>query len=207
MNEIAEQTLDVTAQLKNRDSYSTLFCCFSMNSCIYRYKRLDSLSYTDTFNSKKVVSKRGFSIMQIFVSDKGFVKVYRMKSEKEFVKYFKLFFKEVGAPKAFIVYPHPSHKSNEVQTLLKKVSTTLQALEESTQYSDRAEVYIGIMKTSVGEDMQKTNSPMLLWCYTCERRAALIDLNANNPFQLLGQNPYMKNFVDMGDISNLFQFG
>ena len=63
------------------------------------------------------------------------------------------------------------------------------------------------MKTGFVKDMQKTNSPMLLWCYTCERRAALIDLNANNPFQLQGQNPYMENFVDMGDISNLFQFG
>ena len=50
-------------------------------------------------------------MMQIFVSDKGFVKVYGMKSDKEFVKDLKLFFKEVGAPKAFIVDPHPSHKS------------------------------------------------------------------------------------------------
>ena len=53
-------------------------------------------------------------MMQIFVSDKGFVKVYRMKCEKEFVKDLKLFFKEVGSSKAFIVDPHPYKKSNEL---------------------------------------------------------------------------------------------
>ena len=86
---------------------------------------LDSLFYTDTFYSKQVVSKRKFSMMHLSVCDKGLVKVYGMKYEKEFVKSLKIFFKEVGAPKEFIVDPHPSHKSNEVQTLLKKVGTTL----------------------------------------------------------------------------------
>ena len=51
-------------------------------------------------------------MMQIFVSDKDFVKVYRIKSDKELVKYLKLFCKEVVAPKAFIVDPHPYQKSN-----------------------------------------------------------------------------------------------
>ena len=54
-------------------------------------------------------------MMQLFVSDKGFVKFYRMKYEKEFVKALKLLFKELGAPKAFIVDPHPYKKINEVQ--------------------------------------------------------------------------------------------
>ena len=55
-------------------------------------------------------------MMQIFVSDKDFVKVYRIKYEKDFVKDLKLFCRDVGAPKLFIVDPHPYQKSNEVRT-------------------------------------------------------------------------------------------
>ena len=54
-------------------------------------------------------------MMQLFVSDKGFVKVYGMKSEKEFINALKLFCKEVGAPKAFIVDGAQVEKSNKVR--------------------------------------------------------------------------------------------
>ena len=101
--------------------------------------------------------------MQLFVGDKVFVKLYRMKYEKEFVKDIKIFCKEVGSPNAFMLDPHPSQKSNELQTLLNKVSTTLIVFEESTQNSDRAELYIELLKTVVGKVIQETNSPMRLW--------------------------------------------
>ena len=101
-------------------------------------------------------------MMQLFVSDKGFFKVYQMKSEKEFLKALKLFCKEVGEPKAFIVDPYTSQKSNEVRTFLNKAGTTLRVLEESTQHSDRAELYIGLIKRGVGKDMRENNSPMRL---------------------------------------------
>ena len=124
--------------------------------------------------------------MQLFFSDKGFVRVYRIKSEKEFLKSLKLFFKEVGSPKAFIVDPRPYHKINEVRTLLNKFGTTLRVLEELTQHSDRAELYIGLMKSGVVKDMQETNYPIQLWCYACERRAAIMTFTAKNIFQLQG---------------------
>ena len=60
-------------------------------------------------------------MIQLFVSEKCFVKFYGMKSEKEFLKALKLLFKELGAPKAFIVDPHPSQKINEVRTFLEKL--------------------------------------------------------------------------------------
>ena len=44
-----------------------------------------------TFFSKKAISKRGYSMMQLFVSDKGFVKVYDVKSKKELINTLKLF--------------------------------------------------------------------------------------------------------------------
>ena len=40
-----------------------------------------------------------------------------------------------------------------------------------------------------------------------ERRAQIFNLTAKNLFQLEGQNPHLATFGEMGDISNLCQFG
>ena len=93
-------------------------------------------------------------MMHTFVSDKGFVKVFGMEYEKGFVKAIKIFYKQVGSPKEFIVDPHPSQKINEVRTFLNKVGTTLRVLEESNQHSDRAGFYIGLMKIGAVKDMR-----------------------------------------------------
>ena len=159
--------------------------------------------YTDTFFAKKVVSKCGYSVMQLFVSDKGFVKVCGMRSEKENVDALELFCKEVGAPRAIVVDPAKSQKSLAVKRFLSKVGTTLRIFEESTQHSDRAELYNGLLKHGVGRDMRETNSPITLWCYACKPRAAIMILTANNLFHLQRQNPYMTTLGEMGDISNL----
>ena len=91
-------------------------------------------------------------MMQLFVSNKGFVKVYDMKSEKEFINALKLFCKEVGAPKAFIVHYSRTEKSNNVRQFLNKNGNTLCVLEGHTQHADRAELYIRLMKSGVGKD-------------------------------------------------------
>ena len=63
LNEVAKQTLDVITQLNNQDYNSTLSRRFITNDHMFRYKRLDYLFYTNTFYSKQIVSKRGFSMM------------------------------------------------------------------------------------------------------------------------------------------------
>ena len=81
-DEAVQQTLEVTTQLNKQDVNASLSCRFGTNDRILRYKRILSLFCTYTFFSSKVISKRSFSMMQLFVSDKGFVKVYGMKSER-----------------------------------------------------------------------------------------------------------------------------
>ena len=67
-----KHTLDVTTQLNKQDADVSLACRFGTDDRMLRYRRINSLFYTDTFYSKKVISKLGFSMMQLFVSDKGF---------------------------------------------------------------------------------------------------------------------------------------
>ena len=103
-------------------------------------------------------------MMQLFVSDKGFVKVYGMRSQSQFIDAVKLFCKEVGAPRAVIVDSHRSEKSREVRKFLTSAGTTLRVLEGSSQHQDRAELYIGLMKRSVGRHAreQLVNVPVVL---------------------------------------------
>ena len=182
--EVAQRTLDVTTQLNKQDADTSLSYRFGTNNRSLWYKRISSLFYNDIFFSKQVISKREFSMMQLFVSNKGFVKVYGMKSEKEYINALKRLCKEVGAPKAFIFDSARTKKSNKVRQFLNKVGTTFCVLEGQTQHADRSELYIVLMKSGVGKDMQESKSPMQIWCYAFERRASVLNLTTNNLFQL-----------------------
>ena len=153
-----------------------------------RYKRINTLLFSDTFFGKK--SARNYSCMQIFVSDKGFIKVYVMKSKSEFPQALKLFSKEVDVPNAFILDPSGEQTSNVVRALCHKIGTALRILEEQTQHADCAELYIGLLNESVRKDMRETHYPMKLWCYCAERRVAISNRTAKNIFQLQGQTPH-----------------
>ena len=84
--------------------------------------------------------------MQLFVSDKGYVFVVPMHSASEFTQALRMFAKEVGVPMYLIANPHPSQKSKEVRQFCHKIGTTLRLLEESTQWANRSELYIGLFK-------------------------------------------------------------
>ena len=56
------------------------------------------------------MSARGYTCMQLFVSDKGYVFVVAMKRVSEFLQALKMFAKEVGVPLYLIVDPHKCQK-------------------------------------------------------------------------------------------------
>ena len=145
--------------------------------------------------------------MQLFVSTKGFVKVYDMKPMNEFPQAQLLFVKEVGAPKALFVDPHRAHISKEMRSFSHKIGTALRVLEESTQNANRAELYIRLLKDSIHKYLGDRNAPIKLWCYATELQIQIFNLTAKHLFQLQGHNPHLATFDDMGDISNLCNFG
>ena len=144
--------------------------------------------------------------MQMFVSDMGYVYVVAMNSVKEFPKALKMFTKEVGVPEAIIADSHKCHKSKEVRLFCHKIGTTLRVLEGSTQWANRAELYVGLFKEAVRKDMLDEDSPLIFWDYCAERRALITNMTAKNLFQLRGQTPHFMTFGEEGDISNICQF-
>lgn len=124
-----------------------------------RYKRINSQFYTDTlFVTAKGKPSRGNTCAQLFVSDKGYVAIYPMKSKGKFQDSLKQFCKEVGVPITLVVDPSGEQTKKEVPKFCHQVGTTLQILEESTQWANRAELYIGLFKQAIKNDLSKTST-------------------------------------------------
>ena len=87
-----------------------------------------------------------------------------------------------------------------------KIGTNLQILEESTQWANRAKLYIGLIKEWVQKDMRESHSPLVLWDYCAELRAWVFNLTAKNLFQFQGRTLHMAMFGTQGNIYNIYQF-
>ena len=95
--------------------------------------------------------------------------------------------------------------SNAVKHFGQQVGLTLRVLEESTQWENRAELYIGLLKESIRKDLRVSNCPLVLWDYCAERRALIHNLIPRDLFQSAGKSPIESTFGTQ-DISNLCHF-
>ena len=123
------------------------------------------------FAHPKATSLRGYTCCQVFVSDKGYVAVYPMKTQEEFQTAFHWFCKQIGVPVDLVVNAHQAQTSKATKRFCHQVGTTLRILERGTPWSNRAELYIGLLKEATRKDLHHSNSPMVLWDYALERRA------------------------------------
>ena len=144
--------------------------------------------------------------MQIFVSNMGYVYVSAMKSVSGFPKALKMFAKEVGVPEAIIAKYHKCNKSKEVKLFYHKIDTTLRILEGSTQWANKAELYVGLFKEAVRKDMLDENPPLVFWGYCAERRSIITNMKAKDLFQLREKIPHFAKFGEEECISNICQF-
>ena len=204
----AQRTLNVTSQLLKRSDDPSLSRNYTTNDRMLRYHRIHQYFFTDTFFATKKAGKtsRGFTCMQLFVTDKGFVHVVPMRSKGEVPQAMKLFAKEIGAPDAFVCDAAREQVSAEVRSFCHKIGTSLRILEEGTPWANRAELYIGLLKEAIRQDMKASGSPLAFWDYCAERRARINNLTARDLFQLEGRNPHFTVTGEEGDISNLCQF-
>jgi hypothetical protein len=204
----ASKTIDITSQNVNRKRSADLSRNYATNDKMLRYTRIKEFFFMDTFYSTKKAGKssRGNACCQLFVTDKGFVYVVPMKKESEVLQAVKQFAKEIGAPEALICDAAKAQTSAAMRTFCNEIGTTLRALEEGTPWSNKAELYIGLIKEAVRKDMKASGCPIAFWDYCIERRARINNLTARNLFQLHGTNAHTALTNDEGDISNLCQY-
>ena len=160
-HEMVEKTIQITSQLNQEGENTSLEINLGTNDRMLRYRRLKSHFFTEIFFvTKKARSTWGYTCMKIFVFDKWFFKVYPMKNQQDYPKALRLFANDIGAPKILVYDPHPSQKSHEVKDFLNKIGTTLRLLEQNTQWANRAELYVGLVKEAVRKDMRSSGSPL-----------------------------------------------
>lgn len=204
----AKRTLQVTTQNVQRGEDNILARNYGTGDRMLRYKRIDSYFFMDTFFAKKKGGKstRGHTCCQLFVTDKGFIHVVPMRRKGEVLQAVKQFVKEIGAPDALIVDMSGEQMSQDLKTFCNDIGSTLRALERGTQWSNKAELFIGIMKEAVRKDMRESDSPMVLWDYCIERRARINNLTAKDSFKLHGGNAHTATTGEEGDISSLCMY-
>ena len=206
--ESAKRTLEATTQSRIHTPNGSLSRNFSTNDRMLRYKRIMEYFFMDTFFATKKAGKstRGHTCAQLFVTDKGFVYIVPMKSKSEIPKALKEFTKAIGAPDAIICDHSKEQTSKEVRTFLRTIGTSLRVLERGTPWSNKAELYIGLIKEAVRKDMKESDCPLALWDYCCERRARINNLTAKNLFQLHGTTAHTATLHEEGDISSLCRY-
>ena len=187
----------------------TLSRNYGTNDCMLRYERIKGYFFVDTFFAaeKGGRSSCGHTCCQLFVTDKGFLYVVPMRRKSVVLQSLKQFAKEIGAPTSIIADMSGKQISYNVRKFCNDIGTTLRALEEGTPWSNKAQLYIGLLKEAVRKDMHKTNSPMILWDYCVEQRARINNLTAKDNFKLHGTTLHTATMAEEGDISSLCQFG
>lgn len=204
----AKETLKVTTQRVKRSKDPGLSRHYSSNDRMLRYRRIKRNFFMDTMfaTSKGGRSIRGNTCAQIFVSDSTYVHFIPMKKESDVKNAMKAFAKEVGAPDTIICDHSKAQTGKEVRSFCAEMSTTLRVLEKGTPWANKAELYVGLFKRAVREDMRKSDCPMVLWDYCCERRAMIHNATASNNYLLNGQTPYFDIHGVEPDISNTCQY-
>ena len=127
----------------------------------------------------------------------------KTKNKMDILHALKQFTKEIGAPESIICDGSGEQSSTELRKYSSDIGTTLRLLEEGTPWSNKAELYIGLIKESIRKDMEESDCPLVLWDYSAKRRARINNLTARNLFQLHGSNAHTALTQEEGDISNI----
>ena len=173
-----------------------------------RYPRISCNIFTDTFfaNKEKCTSTGENDCCQLFVSEFSFTFGAPMKGGSQLCDAYKKFFKEIGVPPCIICDLAPNQIQGEARKLCNLCSCTIKSLEKGTPSSNRAECYVGIVKSNVKKDLKMTNFPLVLWDYCVERRCKILSVSTRDIYLLDGMVPYTKMTGQHYDISNLCLF-
>ena len=139
---------------------------FMKNDRMLWYRRIHSIFLSNTMiATPKSESTMGKTCSQLFVSDKVFVATYTMRRQEEFNTELHLFWKEIDVPVSLIVDDHRAQTSIKLRIFCDQVGTILKILVKSTHWTNRAEMYIGLLKEAVRKYIHALHSPIVLWDY------------------------------------------
>ena len=177
-NKKASKVLDHNIHLKLQVADNDPSCQLSTNICMLCYWRINRQFFTDTFfdttEGKYIV---GNNCAQIFVNVKGFVSIQTTRINGNFQNDINMLCKYISVYISLFFDPSEEKISKQVRKFYHQVETYLWLLEESNQWYNRAELYIGLLNQLISDI-----------------------------FQLNGNTMTVNNFGVQGDISNICHF-
>jgi hypothetical protein len=185
-DELAQGAINHNTQLCKHHADNSMSRHFTTNDRMLRYKQLKSVFFTDTLVSLSTKSTGGNSYAQVFVSDKGYTVVYPMQSQSNFKDTLHLFCK--GWCSYYIGNGCTQGSAEQCNSSI--LPSSCYHLEEVTPWANRAELYIGLLKEAVRQDLQQSNAPIVLWDFCLERRANIHNAIPCPLFQNNGASPH-----------------
>jgi len=162
--------------------------------------------FMDTFFTS-VKSIRGYKCAQLLVSDYGYIGILPMESRKDIHLALKQFFKDRGVPHVLVCYRIAEQIGGKTRASCNQSGCTVKALEKNTPWSNRAELYIGLVKKEILRELKRSDAPMKLWCYLAQRMEKVHNVLARDISILQGETPFFKATGLTPDISHLCEFG
>jgi len=207
--ERARRTIKATTHLCNRNTRDiSLTRRYPNNNRMIRYKHLNVHIFTDTMHASGCVGKsiRNFKHAQVFATSFGWADIVLLESEKDMNLAYKQLFKNVGVPTKLIADGARTQTRGQAADECKKSGCTIVELERGTPLANCAERTIFELKSGTQQNMAKAHSPIVLWCYCLERRAAINSTCAKDNIELNGTTPHTHLTGELTDISNLCHF-
>ena len=183
---------------------------FKTDKSQLRYKQLTrgyGTFYTD-YLKVSVKSLRGYIGGVIYTNKLGFKKFFPCETEQglETGRTLRNFVELVGLPVAMHSDNHTNFKEGVFKKLLRKFGIYSTYTEPHSPWQNRAEPAIGEIKRYARRLMQRSDTPIRLWCFCYEYSADILSLLATGRFELQGRTPYEAVMNYTPDISEYASF-
>ena len=189
----AARTLEATTHQCIRTT-GTLTRRFRTDKAHLRYPRLSTHMgnfYVDTLKMH-VKSIRGYSCGNVYTNKAGFKKFFPMHSETaaDSAATLQNLIHLIGIPKSLHSDNHGNFYGGEFKKKARKFDIQQTFTEPNSPLQNRAEFAIGEIKSYARHIMQRTQTPVRLWCFAYEYAADLLSLCAPGRYELHGRTPY-----------------
>ena len=189
----AKDTILATTQKCIR-STGTLSRRFKTDKSQLRYRQISRHHGTFYVDFLKVTVKsiRGFIGGMLYCNKLGFKKFFPCTNEtqEETSHSLRSFIELVGLPAALHSDNHNNLRAGKFKKILRKFGIWNSFTEPKSPWQNRAEFAIGEVKRQARRLMQRTLTPVRLWCFCYEYTADILSLCATNRFDLKGRTPY-----------------
>ena len=150
-----------------------LYQNYSIDNRMLCYTQINEHFFTDTFFTTKEAGKSLQQKLAVsFLSQiSNLYMTYQCNAKLMLSTHLSNLPRKIGAQRQTLWTLWVEQSKEALVQFCHEIGYTLRYIEEGTPWTNKAELYIGLIKEAVQKDMMKANSPISLWDYCVERCA------------------------------------